>query len=108
MQNNAPLAGHLLQDTKFRKIFKNHLRESEGVKERFHFDDNDVLSVGVGIALGDKSGLYSREIINRRLAWTGADLQISEEQHRILKDATSEESTIKRNEALKKNPHYPE
>lgn len=100
MQNEEPLSGNLLLDDSLQKSFKEHLRKSEGVEERIHFDDNDVLSVGVGIALGDQSGLFSREDINRRLAWTGADIKLNDKDFSLIQEATLEDRYKERNKIL--------
>lgn len=100
MQNDETLSGNLLLDDGFKQMFERHLRKSEGVESSIYIDDNGVPSIGVGIALGNQTGPFSREEVNRRLSWTGADIHINEEEHVQLEKAFKESNEARQKEFL--------
>ena len=94
MEQDQPIDGHLILDTKLKNTLKDHLRTSEGVKSRIHIDDNGLPSVGIGIALGSqKNGkvtLFSRDDMNMRIIASGSSQRISETDYKNLEGAVIE------------------
>ena len=111
MEQDQPIGGYLLLDTKLKNTLKDHLKTSEGVEPRIHIDDNGVPSVGIGIALGSqKNGkvtLFPRDDMNMRIIASGSSQRISEIDYKNLENAVIEnndKNKEKRNAFLDKIP----
>ena len=109
MEQDQPIDGHLIIDTKLKNTLKDHLKTSEGVEPRIHIDDNGVPSVGIGIALGSqKNGkvtLFPRDDMNMRIIASGSSQRISELDYKNLGEAVADGTNPKdRNLLINKIP----